>query len=87
MKDFIKTLDENLEYLGHETDGDIVRIRVASARKVVACPYCGALSENVHSYYARKFRDLPVMGKKTEIAQPSRNALTAFPGMGERQSG
>ena len=25
MKDFIKTLDENLEYLGHETDGDIVR--------------------------------------------------------------
>ena len=49
MKDFIKTLDENLEYLGQETDGDIVRIRVASARKAVACPYCGALSENVHS--------------------------------------
>ena len=44
MKDFIKTLDENLGYLGHETDGDIVRIRVASARKAVACPYCGALS-------------------------------------------
>ena len=64
MKDFIKTLDENLEYLRHETDGDIVRIHVVSARRAVVCPYCGAPSGHVHSYYVRKFRDLPVMGKR-----------------------
>ena len=79
MKDFIKSLDENLEYLGHEMDGELVRIYVASVRKAVACPYCGMLSENVHSYYARKFRDLPVMGKKTEIALRNRKMYCTNP--------
>ena len=79
MKDFIKSLDESLEYLSHETEGDIVRIRVTSARKAVACPYCGALSEKVHSYYARKFRDLPVMGKKTEIVLRNRKMYCVNP--------
>ena len=79
MKDFIKTLDENLEYLRHETDGDIVRIHVVSARRAVVCPYCGAPSGHVHSYYVRKFRDLPVMGKKTEIVLRSRKMYCANP--------
>lgn len=67
MDEFIKELDENLDYLEHEISGDEIRIYVASSRKSCKCPYCGCDSMRVHSRYEKSFQDLPVMGKKTKI--------------------
>ncbi len=67
MDEFIKALDENLDYLGHEIMEDEVIINVVSNREKCSCPYCGSSSTRVHSYYEKSFQDLPIMGKKTKI--------------------
>ncbi len=67
MDEFIKALDENLDYLGHEIMEDEVIIYVASNRKKCSCSYCGSSSTRVHSCYEKSFQDLPIMGKKTKI--------------------
>jgi transposase len=48
-------------------DGDVMRLHVHSTREEAVCPCCGAISDKVHSIYLRKFRDLPIQGKKAEI--------------------
>lgn len=65
MDDFIKLLDENLEYENHEIIEDTIYIYVHSIRTVVECPFCGTSSSRCHSRYLKKFQDLPMQGKKT----------------------
>lgn len=72
MDEFIKELDQNLDYLEHEITVDEVVIYVASNRKVCTCPYCRTDSTRVHSCYEKSFQDLPIMGKKTKIVLENR---------------
>lgn len=67
MDEFIKELDQNLDYLEHEINADEIIIYVSSNRKSCNCPYCNSPSMRVHSCYAKSFQDLPIMGKKTKI--------------------
>ena len=67
MDELIKAIDPNFEYESHSTDGGVMRLYVHSTRNEAVCPYCGEPSERVHSVYFRKFRDLPIQGKKVEI--------------------
>ena len=67
MDEFIKELDQNLDYLEHEINADELIIYVSSNRKSYNCPYCNSPSTRVHSRYAKSFQDLPIMGKKTKI--------------------
>ena len=67
MDALVKNIDPNLEYERYEIDGDVMRLYVRSTRKESVCPYCGTVSDRVHSIYFRKFRDLPIQGKKVEI--------------------
>ena len=67
MDRLIKEIDPNLEYEWSEIEGDIMRIYAVSERTQAQCPYCGSWSEQVHSIYQRKFRDLPIQGKKVEV--------------------
>ena len=67
MDELVKAVDPNFEYESHTIDGGIMRLFVRSTRKAAACPYCGTVSEKVHSIYFRKFRDLPIQDKKAEI--------------------
>ncbi|MDR1157327.1 MAG: transposase family protein [Oscillospiraceae bacterium] len=67
MDELVKLLDENLAYEHHEIIDDILYIYVASARQEAVCPYCGSTSDKTHSRYERRFRDLPIQGKKTEV--------------------
>lgn len=67
MDEFIKLLDEHLDYIKHEIVEDSVFIYVASNREEVTCPYCGCKSSKVHSTYKRSCQDLPIMGKKSQI--------------------
>jgi len=67
MEELIKQLDENLQYDGFELQGERIEIRVSSVRKKVICPYCGQMSEQVHSLMKRTLKDLPLQGKKVYI--------------------
>lgn len=67
MDEFIKLLDENLEYVGHEIDGEFCYITVASNREEAICPFCGYPSSKIHSTYDRTFQDLPMQGKKVVV--------------------
>ena len=55
MDEFIKLLDENLDYLEHTIIEDTIYIYVTSNRKEVICPCCGKPSSKVHSTYERSF--------------------------------
>jgi transposase len=72
VDELVKTVDPNFEYERHIVDGGVMRLYVHSTRKEAICPYCGAVSEKVHSVYSRKFRDLPIQGKKAEIVLSNR---------------
>jgi transposase len=67
MDELVKTVDPHFEYESHTIEGGVMRLYVHSTRKESVCPYCGAISDKVHSIYYRKFRDLPIQGKKAEI--------------------
>ena len=84
MKDLIKELDEHLEYVDHEIEGEELRIYVQSNRDVVKCPYCGQESGKCHSLYERSFQDLPIMGKKTKIILTNRKMFFQNPDCGHK---
>ena len=67
MDELVKMLDEDLEYIEHKRVGSTIYIHVRSTREAAFCPYCGTESRQVHSRYERRFKDLPIQGKKVEI--------------------
>lgn len=79
MDEFIKLLDEHLNYMRHEITGDTIVIYVESNRTEVICPYCGTLSSKRHSFYERSFQDLPLMGKKTKLIMKTRKMFCFNP--------
>ena len=79
MDEIIKLLDESLDYVSHEIIEDVIFIEVESNRQELRCPYCGATSSNVHSFYPRKFQDLPFMGKKVMIIIENRKMFCKNP--------
>lgn len=79
MNEFVKLLDENLEYVHHEFIEDTIYIYVISNRKEVVCPFCGKPSTKVHSHYKRSFQDLPLLGKKVVIVLDNRKMFCHNP--------
>ena len=79
MDEFIKELDQNLDYIKHESNTDEIIIYVTSNRKTCDCPYCGSPSKRVHSHYRKSFQDLPIMGKKTKIVIENRKIFCDNP--------
>ncbi len=77
MDELVKSIDPHFEYIRHETNGSIMRIYVRSEREEAQCPYCSMPSSKVHSLYPRKFRDLPIQGKKVEIVVDNRKFFCA----------
>jgi len=67
MEELIKLLDEHLNYVSHELQGERMEIYVESSRETVLCPSCGQGTSRTHSYYQRRFNDLPMQGVKVEI--------------------
>ena len=79
MDEFIKYLDENLEYINHRIDGEFCYITVASNRDEVICPFCGKPSSKIHSTYDRTFQDLPMQGKKVLVILHNRKMFCTNP--------
>jgi len=67
MDEFIKLLNENLDYVDHKIIDGVCYITVSSNRKAVNCPFCSKTSLRVHSTYKRTFQDLPIQGHKVII--------------------
>ncbi len=67
MNQFVKSLDQSLNYLTHETHEHNIIITVESSRREIACPYCSKTSSRVHSVYQREFQDLPLQDKQVTI--------------------
>lgn len=79
MDDFIKLLNENLEYEKHEIIEDTLYIYVHSIRATVECPFCGYSTSRCHSRYLKNFQDLPMQGKKTIIILDNRKMFCDNP--------
>jgi transposase len=79
MDEFIKLLDENLDYVEHKIIDNTIYIKVVSNRKEVNCKYCNTPSTKVHSYYNRSFQDLPIQGKKVTIIINNRKMFCTNP--------
>jgi transposase len=84
MDHLVKTVDQNFEYVSHEAEGSVIRIFVQSTRREARRPYCGSISDKVHSLYFRKFRDLPIQEKKVEIIIYNRKYFCANPECGHK---
>lgn len=84
MDELVKTADASFEYIRHEVDGGVIRIFVRSTRRETKCPYCGTVSDKVHSLYIRKFRDLPIQDKKAEIVIDNRKFFCINPECGHK---
>ena len=72
MDDIIKLLDQNLTYVHHRIEGDVMYIYVESSRDSLECPYCSQPSTKVHSRYERSFQDLPIQGYKVMMVLNNR---------------
>ena len=84
MDEFIKLLCPSLEYIDHDMGQDLIHIYVRSNRSEVVCPYCGAIGRRIHSHYQRRFRDLPMQGKKVEIVLDNRKYFCDNPDCGHK---
>lgn len=79
MDEFIKLLDENLEYAKHKIIDDTIYIHVNSNRTKITCSYCGTASERCHSKYEKQFQDLPIQGKKSILILNNRKMFCDNP--------
>jgi len=78
MENGIITLpDEHLRYVSHEIVGSRIVIHVESTRTEAVCPYCGVLSDKIHSQYERTLHDLPIQGHKTCLHMKNRKYFCA----------
>jgi len=67
MREMIELPDDSLRYISHEIVGNTIVIHAESTSVRGRCPYCGTVSEKIHSRYTRKLQDLPIQGKKVRL--------------------
>jgi transposase/predicted transcriptional regulator len=60
-------LDKNLREISVDIRKNGIEIAVESKRQRAKCPYCGKISDKIHSRYLRVLKDLPIQGKKVTI--------------------
>ena len=69
--------DEHLRYVSHESGSGRIIIHVESTRTKALCPYCGTISDKIHSQYERTIHDLPIQGQKTCLHMRNRKYFCA----------
>jgi transposase len=84
MEEMVKLLSEELQYIGHEVGEAGMELYVESSREQARCPYCGAVTNKVHSTYLRKLQDLPMQGKKVVVYLTNRKYFCVNEQCGQR---
>ena len=64
MEMFSKILDiKGFKVIQVETDDTALKLSLKCEGNQAKCPYCGIPSQQVHVWYPRRVRDLPISGK------------------------
>jgi transposase len=63
---------DTFKIISVDNQTDQINIYVQSRQKICLCPNCCEPSAKLHSYYTRKFNDLPTFGKSCRIFLKSR---------------
>lgn len=79
MDEFIKLLDNNLQYINHELINNTIYVEVASTKDSIKCPYCEVESKKVYSHYKKSFQDLPIQGYKVMVTLNNRKMFCNNP--------
>ena len=58
-------LIERLQCIDYKLKNDKIILLAKSSKKSVCCPYCGCISDKVHSEYQREIQDIPMQDKQT----------------------
>ena len=72
MEEFIKILDPMYKLDSYKIKDNLVVLHISSTEEELVCPFCGAKSKNVHSYYEREIQDLPIMDKQVVLLVKTR---------------
>ena len=72
MQEFIETLDDNYVLDEYCFKKDMIVFRISSRAEALNCPYCGAVSNKVHSSYEREIQDLPLQEHKVVLLVKTR---------------
>lgn len=72
MDIIVITLDKNYKLLDTRVNDSEVTLYIASTQEELCCPYCGTLTDRVHSYHTRKIQDLPISNRKTNLIVTTR---------------
>lgn len=64
MDTLIQLLDVNYELYDCRIKNSDIIMEIGSKSNRFSCPYCGHLSDKVHSRYQREVQDLPIQGKR-----------------------
>lgn len=67
IEELIKELDKNLTVISSKKIDNTVYIKCESKIEESECPYCGALSNSVHSKYTRTIIDLPIQSNSVKL--------------------
>jgi transposase len=67
MEELYSLPDKNLREVSAAVRKDGIEIEAESKRRSAKCPYCGKVSDKVHSRYLRVLKDLPIQGKKVKL--------------------
>jgi transposase len=67
MEELVRRLDENLRFDEYKICGDQIYVHVRSKRDKAKCPYCGYVSQSIHSRKVRTLKDLPIQGMKVKL--------------------
>ncbi|MCH0557652.1 ISL3 family transposase [Streptomyces sp. MUM 16J] len=84
MRDLLFPQVPGVEVVAVRTAGTTVRVEARCTATGGACPGCDGWSERVHSSYLRFPVDLPVAGRRAEMALRVRRFLCASPACGRR---
>lgn len=81
MDDLIKLLDRNLECIVYKIKPEKQEciITTRSNKVNLTCPYCGAISHQVHSVYQREVQDLPLQGMRVILLLNTRRMFCKNP--------
>ncbi len=67
MNELIQMLSEDYELNDYRVKGQKIVMEIESTQNILRCPYCGSISQKVHSRYQRDIQDLPIQGRQVVL--------------------
>lgn len=79
LEELIKDLDENLIVVNYKRMEKTIYITCETSIKQSICPYCGKVSNKIHSKYIRTLSDLPIQNNEVKLLLVTRKFFCLNP--------